>query len=130
MADSDSGKNHVDSNRLEMVVRIIAGSISTCIIGGNYGDGILVAEWMDYFLHGSGDTAWLGTVVLGIGFCGGPIAGLMMKRFGFRKVFVIASIINASAITVTSFVYNFYLALALRVIAGCGVTVHISTLGS
>ncbi|XP_074651131.1 monocarboxylate transporter 14-like [Tubulanus polymorphus] len=113
------------SSSLETVIVILAGTASLFIAGGNYGDGILVAEWVDYFHRGSGVTSWLGTVIIGIGLCGAPVVSLLVKRFGIRKVFVIASIINASALTVTSFVYNFYLAIALRVVAGCGLAAQL-----
>ncbi|XP_074651426.1 monocarboxylate transporter 14-like [Tubulanus polymorphus] len=117
------------SNRLETVIIILAGFASGFIVGGCYVDGILVAEWMDYFHQGSSMTAWLGTVIVGISFCGAPFGNLAVKRFGFRKVFFIASVINATAIAMTSFAYNFYVAIALRVLAGCGFTVLINSLG-
>ncbi|XP_074659404.1 monocarboxylate transporter 9-like [Tubulanus polymorphus] len=125
-----TAKTTDNSNNLLETIIIISGSlISAFIVGGNYADGILVAEWVDYFDQGSGVTAWLGTAIVGIGFCGAPIASLLVKRFGIRKVFFIASTINASALTLTSFTYNIYLAIALRVLAGCGLTFHICSLG-
>ncbi|XP_074655595.1 monocarboxylate transporter 9-like isoform X3 [Tubulanus polymorphus] len=113
----DEAAKNGNSNLLETIIVISAGLISSFIVGGNYVDGILVAEWVDYFHQGSGVTAWLGTAIIGISSCGAPIATLLIKRFGFRKVFFFAATINASALALTSFVYNIYLAIALRVLA-------------
>ncbi|XP_074650294.1 monocarboxylate transporter 14-like [Tubulanus polymorphus] len=117
------------SNRLETVIIILAGFAAEFIVGGCFVDGILVAEWMDYFHQGSSMTAWLGTVIVGISFCGALFGNLAVKRFGFRKVFFIASVINATAITMTSFAYSFYVAIALRVLAGCGLAVLMNAVG-
>ncbi|XP_074655782.1 monocarboxylate transporter 14-like isoform X2 [Tubulanus polymorphus] len=125
----DEAAKNENSNLLETIIVISAGLISSFINGGNYVDGILVAEWVDYFHQGSGVTAWLGTAIIGISSCGAPIATLLIKRFGFRKVFFIAATINASALALTSFVYNIYLAIALRVLAGCGLTFHFCSIG-
>ncbi|XP_074650406.1 monocarboxylate transporter 14-like [Tubulanus polymorphus] len=126
---ADKAVNNEKSNLLETVIVLAAGFASSFIRGGNYVDGILVAEWVNYFHKGSGVTAWLGTAIIGISCCGAPIANLLVKRFGFRKVFFIASTINASAAAVTSFTYNIYLAIALRFLAGCGFTIHYCSLG-
>ncbi|XP_074655589.1 monocarboxylate transporter 14-like isoform X1 [Tubulanus polymorphus] len=125
----DEAAKNGNSNLLETIIVISAGLISSFIVGGNYVDGILVAEWVDYFHQGSGVTAWLGTAIIGISSCGAPIATLLIKRFGFRKVFFFAATINASALALTSFVYNIYLAIALRVLAGCSVTFHLCSIG-
>ncbi|XP_074651712.1 monocarboxylate transporter 14-like [Tubulanus polymorphus] len=126
---SDKMVVNESSDLLETIIVISAGLVSAFIMGGSYTDGILVVEWMEYFHQGSGVTAWLGTAIVGICFCGAPVASLLVKRFGFRKVFIIASTINASALAVTSFTYNIYLAMALRVLAGFGLTFHFCALG-
>ncbi|XP_074651268.1 monocarboxylate transporter 14-like [Tubulanus polymorphus] len=117
-----------NASLLEIIIVFAAVGCAEFITGGNYGDGVLVAEWVDYFHRGIGLTAWLGTAILGIAFCGAPVANMLARRFGFRKVFFIAATINATSIALTSFAYSIYVAIALRLVAGCGLAIQMNTL--
>lgn len=75
---------------------VMLGSFGIHIIvdGIAFTYGVLLGEFLDYFGEGKGKTSFVGSVLSGVYLMSGPLASMLVNRFGCRPVVVLGSIIS------------------------------------
>ncbi|XP_033883058.2 monocarboxylate transporter 9-like isoform X2 [Acipenser ruthenus] len=68
--------------------------------------GVLYPEWLDTFRQGKGMTAWVGSLVSGIGLIASPICSACVINFGARPVTVFSGVMVSGGLMLSAFAPN------------------------
>ncbi|CAH1256286.1 SLC16A9 [Branchiostoma lanceolatum] len=83
---------------------------------------VLVPAWLDKFKSSRGSTTWIGSLLC-LRFIAGPFGGVLIKKFGCRKVGILGSVIMSAGIALSAFgtsVPYMYFTYGILGGAGCG----------
>ncbi|ALC49542.1 Mct1 [Drosophila busckii] len=87
---------------------VVFGSFMIHIVtdGMTYSFGMFYDEFVTYFNEGSGYTAWIASIMVGVTFSSGPISSSFVNRYGCRAVTIAGAILAAACIIVSMFAQN------------------------
>ncbi|XP_061915105.1 monocarboxylate transporter 9b [Entelurus aequoreus] len=92
--------------------------------------GVLYPEWLHAFQEGKGITAWVGSLVAGVGLIASPICSACVDNFGARPVTVFSGVMVAGGLMLSAFapsVHFLIFSYGIVVGLGCGL-VYAATL--
>ncbi|KAM3606523.1 uncharacterized protein V6R79_017862 [Siganus canaliculatus] len=92
--------------------------------------GVLYPEWLHAFQEGKGMTAWVGSLVAGVGLIASPICSACVDNFGARPVTIFSGVMVAGGLMLSAFAPNVqFLIFSYGIVVGlgCGL-VYASTL--
>ncbi|XP_035526695.1 monocarboxylate transporter 9-like [Morone saxatilis] len=103
---------------------VVAGSFLALLLG--YGSpqsvGVLYPEWLLAFGEGKATTAWVGSLVVGVGLIVGPICSVCVVNFGARPVTVFSGVMVAGGLMLSAFAPNVpFLIFSFGIVVGVGV---------
>ncbi|OWF47175.1 monocarboxylate transporter 13-like isoform X1 [Mizuhopecten yessoensis] len=107
------------------VVVIAASCIRIIVYGNSYTSGVVYYVILDVFGKSRAETSWIASVITAATFATCPISGVLVNRFGMRKVALVGGIVASSGLMASSFATNLpILTLCYGVITGigCGLT--------
>ncbi|XP_033741540.1 LOW QUALITY PROTEIN: uncharacterized protein LOC117328207 [Pecten maximus] len=78
--------------------------IQVFILGIHHAFGVFFVEFVKEFRVSKSQAAWVGSVAYGLSMTFGPVVGIMLKRWGNRKVIMAGAFICAISILASSFV--------------------------
>ncbi|XP_019617085.1 PREDICTED: monocarboxylate transporter 9-like [Branchiostoma belcheri] len=93
-----------------------------CTEGMSDAVSVLVPAWLNKFQSSRASTAWIGSLLC-LRFIAGPFAGVLIKKFGCRKVGLLGSVIMSAGIALSAFGTNvpyMYFTYGFLGGAGCG----------
>ncbi|XP_053395177.1 monocarboxylate transporter 9-like isoform X3 [Mercenaria mercenaria] len=102
---------------------IVLGSFLVHLItdGILFSFGILYIEFLDYYKGGKGETAWIGSLVMGFQLFAGPLASILTNKFGCRLTTIVGSVAVAVGFVLSIFSPNLYfLYFSFGAISGIG----------
>ncbi|CAL8302703.1 unnamed protein product [Lota lota] len=83
--------------------------------------GVLFPEWLHIFQEGKGLTAWVGSLVSGLGLIVSPICSASVEYFGARPVTVFSGVMVAGGLMLSAFAPNIpFLIFSFGIIVGVG----------
>ncbi|KAK1166396.1 monocarboxylate transporter 9-like isoform X1 [Acipenser oxyrinchus oxyrinchus] len=83
--------------------------------------GVLYPEWLDTFRQGKGMTAWVGSLVSGIGLIASPICSACVTNFGARPVTVFSGVMVSGGLMLSAFAPNVqFLIFSYGTVVGMG----------
>ncbi|KAK6482001.1 monocarboxylate transporter 9-like [Huso huso] len=83
--------------------------------------GVLYPEWLDTFRQGKGMTAWVGSLVSGIGLIASPICSACVTNFGVRPVIVFSGVVVSGGLMLSAFAPNVqFLIFSYGIVVGMG----------
>ncbi|XP_068597109.1 monocarboxylate transporter 9-like isoform X1 [Brachionichthys hirsutus] len=83
--------------------------------------GVLYPEWLHAFQEGKGVTAWVGSIVAGVGLVASPICSACVDNFGARPVTVFSGVMVAGGLMLSAFAPNVqFLIFAYGIVVGLG----------
>ncbi|XP_036232036.2 monocarboxylate transporter 12 isoform X3 [Bactrocera oleae] len=87
---------------------VVFGSFMIHIItdGMTYSFGLFYDEFLTYFNEGSGYTAWIVSIMVGVTYASGPISSSFVNRYGCRAVTIAGAIFAAACIVASFFAQN------------------------
>ncbi|XP_019846800.1 uncharacterized protein LOC105228832 isoform X1 [Bactrocera dorsalis] len=87
---------------------VVFGSFMIHIItdGMTYSFGLFYDEFLTYFNEGSGYTAWIVSIMVGVTYASGPISSSFVNRYGCRAVTIAGAIFAAACIVASIFAQN------------------------
>ncbi|XP_011177546.1 monocarboxylate transporter 12-B isoform X3 [Zeugodacus cucurbitae] len=87
---------------------VVFGSFMIHIItdGMTYSFGLFYDEFLTYFNEGSGYTAWIVSIMVGVTYASGPISSAFVNRYGCRAVTIAGAIFAAACIVASVFAKN------------------------
>ncbi|XP_058507956.1 monocarboxylate transporter 9-like isoform X3 [Solea solea] len=68
--------------------------------------GVLYPEWLHAFQEGKGMTAWVGSLVAGVGLIASPICSACVDNFGARPVTIFSGVMVAGGLMLSAFAPN------------------------
>ncbi|XP_068597110.1 monocarboxylate transporter 9-like isoform X2 [Brachionichthys hirsutus] len=84
--------------------------------------GVLYPEWLHAFQEGKGVTAWVGSIVAGVGLVASPICSACVDNFGARPVTVFSGVMVAGGLMLSAFAPNVqFLIFAYGIVVGTSV---------
>ncbi|XP_022597992.1 monocarboxylate transporter 9-like isoform X2 [Seriola dumerili] len=103
---------------------IVASGFLALLLG--YGSpqsvGVLYPEWLLAFGEGKAVTAWVGSLVGGVGLIVGPVCSVCVVNFGARPVTVFSGVMVAGGLMLSSFAPNVpFLIFSYGLVVGVGV---------
>uniref|UniRef100_A0A4W6G294 Major facilitator superfamily (MFS) profile domain-containing protein n=1 Tax=Lates calcarifer TaxID=8187 RepID=A0A4W6G294_LATCA len=103
---------------------VVASGFLALLLG--YGSpqsvGILYPEWLLAFGEGKATTAWVGSLVAGVGLVVGPVCSVCVVNFGARPVTVFSGVMVAGGLMLSSFAPNVpFLIFSYGIVVGVGV---------
>uniref|UniRef100_A0A3Q0SH35 Solute carrier family 16 member 9b n=1 Tax=Amphilophus citrinellus TaxID=61819 RepID=A0A3Q0SH35_AMPCI len=104
-------------------VIVVSGFLALLLgYGSPQSVGILYPEWLVTFGEGKAMTAWVGSVVTGVGLIVGPICSVCVVNFGARPVTIFSSVMVAGGLMLSAFAPNVsFLIFSYGVVVGVGV---------
>ncbi|KAG5855417.1 monocarboxylate transporter 9b [Anguilla rostrata] len=83
--------------------------------------GVLYPEWLDAFQEGKGMTAWVGSLVSGVGLIASPICSACVMNFGARPVTIFSGVMVAGGLMLSAFAPNVeFLIFSYGIVVGLG----------
>ncbi|MBN3304425.1 MOT9 protein, partial [Amia calva] len=85
--------------------------------------GVLYPAWLDAFQEGKGMTAWVGSLVSGVGLIASPICSACVVNFGARPVTIFSGVMVAGGLMLSAFAPNvqfLFFSYGIVVGIGCG----------
>ncbi|MBN3323158.1 MOT9 protein, partial [Atractosteus spatula] len=85
--------------------------------------GVLYPEWLSAFQEGKGVTAWVGSLVSGVGLIASPVCSACVLNFGARPVTVFSGVMVAGGLMLSAFAPNvqfLFFSYGIVVGLGCG----------
>ncbi|KAJ8396023.1 hypothetical protein AAFF_G00025550 [Aldrovandia affinis] len=83
--------------------------------------GVLYPEWLDAFQEGKGLTAWVGSLVSGVGLIASPICSACVVNFGARPVTIFSGVMVAGGLMLSAFAPNVqFLIFSYGIVVGLG----------
>lgn len=107
------------------MVVIAASCIRIIVYGNSYTSGIVYYVILDVFQKSRAETSWVASVITAATFATCPISGLLVNRFGMRKVALVGGIVSSSGLMASSFAESLpVMTVCYGVITGvgCGLT--------
>ncbi|XP_072936960.1 monocarboxylate transporter 12 [Epargyreus clarus] len=74
--------------------------------GMTYSFGVFFSEFVTYFEEGSGKTAWILSILVGMTLSSGPISSSFVNRWGCQAVTVAGALLSATCLVLSSFAQN------------------------
>ncbi|XP_065343615.1 monocarboxylate transporter 12-B [Cloeon dipterum] len=76
---------------------VVFGSFMIHIVadGVTYSFGLFIDEFIKYFGTGSGETAWIASILVGVTLCSGPITSSLVNKYGCRPVTIAGAILSS-----------------------------------
>ncbi|XP_048865142.1 monocarboxylate transporter 9-like isoform X2 [Brienomyrus brachyistius] len=83
--------------------------------------GVLYPEWLRAFKEGKGLTAWVGSLVSGVGLIASPICSACVMNFGARPVTIFSGVMVAGGFMLSAFAPNVqFLIFSYGIVVGLG----------
>lgn len=83
--------------------------------------GVLFPEWVRTFQQGKGMTAWVGSLVAGLGLVAGPFCSASVEYFGARPVTIFSGVMVAGGLMLSAFAPNIpFLIFSFGIVVGLG----------
>ncbi|XP_017339551.1 monocarboxylate transporter 9b [Ictalurus punctatus] len=83
--------------------------------------GVLYPEWLDAFQESKGMTAWVGSLVSGVGLIASPICSACVVNFGARPVTIFSGVMISGGLMLSAFAPNVhFLMFSYGVVVGVG----------
>ncbi|CAL8362556.1 unnamed protein product [Boreogadus saida] len=85
--------------------------------------GVLYPEWLNAFQQGKGMTAWVGSLVSGLGLIASPVCSACVDNFGARPVTIFSGVMVAGGMMLSAFAPNvqfLFFSYGIVVGLGCG----------
>ncbi|XP_077350747.1 monocarboxylate transporter 9-like [Festucalex cinctus] len=83
--------------------------------------GVLYPEWLHAFQEGKGMTAWVGSLVAGVGLIASPVCSACVDNFGARPVTVFSGVMVAGGLMLSAFAPNVqFLIFSYGIVVGLG----------
>nr|XP_020460073.1 monocarboxylate transporter 9 [Monopterus albus]XP_020460080.1 monocarboxylate transporter 9 [Monopterus albus] len=83
--------------------------------------GVLYPEWLHAFQEGKGMTAWVGSLVAGVGLIASPVCSACVDNFGARPVTFFSGIMVAGGLMLSAFAPNVqFLIFSYGIVVGLG----------
>lgn len=102
---------------------IVAASFTAQLLayGSPQSVGILYPEWLHAFQESKGMTAWVGSLVSGVGLIASPICSACVDNFGARPVTIFSGVMVAGGLMLSGFAPNVqFLIFSYGVVVGLG----------
>ncbi|XP_033759687.1 monocarboxylate transporter 13-like [Pecten maximus] len=107
------------------VVVVAASCIRIIVYGNSYTSGIVYYVILDVFEKSRAETSWIASVITAATFATCPISGMLVNRFGMRKVALLGGIVASSGLMASSFAKSLpIMTMCYGVVTGvgCGLT--------
>ncbi|KAE8280770.1 Monocarboxylate transporter 9 [Larimichthys crocea] len=83
--------------------------------------GVLYPEWLHAFQEGKGVTAWVGSLVAGVGLIASPVCSACVDNFGARPVTIFSGVMVAGGLMLSAFAPNVqFLIFSYGIVVGLG----------
>ncbi|KAF7662242.1 hypothetical protein LDENG_00241320 [Lucifuga dentata] len=83
--------------------------------------GVLYPEWLQAFQKGKGMTAWVGSLVAGVGLVASPVCSACVNNFGARPVTIFSGVMVAGGMMLSAFAPNVeFLIFSYGIVVGLG----------
>ncbi|XP_068184335.1 monocarboxylate transporter 9-like [Antennarius striatus] len=83
--------------------------------------GVLYPEWLHAFQEGKGVTAWVGSIVAGVGLVASPVCSICVDNFGARPVTIFSGVMVAGGLMLSAFAPNVqFLIFSYGIVVGLG----------
>ncbi|XP_039857125.1 monocarboxylate transporter 9-like [Simochromis diagramma] len=83
--------------------------------------GVLYPEWLHTYQQGKGLTAWVGSLVSGVGLIASPICSACVDNFGARPVTIFSGVMVAGGLMLSAFAPNVeFLMFSYGIVVGLG----------
>ncbi|KAK5854236.1 hypothetical protein PBY51_015324 [Eleginops maclovinus] len=83
--------------------------------------GVLYPEWLNAFQEGKGMTAWVGSLVAGVGLIASPICSACVDNFGARPVTIFSGVMVSGGLMLSAFAPNVqFLIFSYGIVVGLG----------
>ncbi|KAK9965158.1 hypothetical protein ABG768_004266 [Culter alburnus] len=83
--------------------------------------GVLYPEWLNTFQDGKGMTAWVGSLVSGVGLIASPICSACVVNFGARPVTIFSGVMVSGGLMLSAFAPNVqFLIFSYGIVVGLG----------
>ncbi|KAM6996956.1 monocarboxylate transporter 9-like [Tautogolabrus adspersus] len=83
--------------------------------------GVLYPEWLHAFQEGKGMTAWVGSLVAGVGLIASPVCSVCVDNFGARPVTIFSGVMVAGGLMLSAFAPNVqFLIFSYGIVVGLG----------
>ncbi|XP_019715972.1 monocarboxylate transporter 9 [Hippocampus comes] len=83
--------------------------------------GVLYPEWLHAFQEGKGLTAWVGSLVAGVGLIASPVCSACVDNFGARPVTIFSGVMVAGGLMLSAFAPNVqFLIFSYGIVVGLG----------
>ncbi|XP_041867165.1 monocarboxylate transporter 9-like [Melanotaenia boesemani] len=102
---------------------IVAASFMAQLLayGSPQSMGVLYPEWLHAFQEGKGLTAWVGSLVAGVGLIASPICSACVDNFGARPVTFFSGVMVAGGLMLSAFAPNVqFLIFSYGIVVGLG----------
>ncbi|KAL7382999.1 hypothetical protein ABVT39_003197 [Epinephelus coioides] len=84
--------------------------------------GVLYPEWLHAFQEGKGMTAWVGSLVAGVGLIASPVCSACVDNFGARPVTIFSGVMVAGGLMLSAFAPNVqFLIFSYGIVVGTSV---------
>lgn len=116
--------SHCDHGWAWMVL-LASFIINAVILGVTNSFSVYYTVFLFVFKQSKSDTAWIGSIQLGLMFFIGPLASKLARRFGFRFVTMLGGFISTAGIALSFFatnIYHLYFTYGFLVGFGFGIT--------
>lgn len=102
---------------------IVAASFMAQLLayGSPQSMGVLYPEWLQAFQEGKGMTAWVGSLVAGVGLIASPICSACVDNFGARPVTIFSGVMVSGGLMLSAFAPNVqFLIFSYGIVVGLG----------
>ncbi|XP_071770694.2 monocarboxylate transporter 9-like [Centroberyx gerrardi] len=102
---------------------IVASSFLALLLayGSPQAVGVLYPEWLHAFQEGKSRTAWVGSLVSGVGLIASPICSVCVVNFGARPVTIFSGVMVAGGLMLSAFAPNIpFLIFSYGIVVGIG----------
>ncbi|XP_019902609.1 monocarboxylate transporter 9 isoform X2 [Esox lucius] len=83
--------------------------------------GVLYPEWLNTFQEGKGMTAWVGSLVSGVGLIASPVCSACVDNFGARPVTIFSGVMVSGGLMLSAFAPNVqFLIFSYGIVVGLG----------
>lgn len=76
--------------------------------GIRFSFGMLYVDWLLYFKRGKGETAWIGSVLIGAYNLGGPFFVVILNKLGCRWATILGALLSTAGYILSFFAPNVY----------------------
>ncbi|XP_076014878.1 monocarboxylate transporter 9-like [Genypterus blacodes] len=103
------------------VIVVVSFMAQLLAYGSPQSVGVLYPEWLQAFQKGKGMTAWVGSLVAGVGLVASPICSACVDNFGARPVTIFSGVMVAGGMMLSAFAPNVeFLIFSYGIVVGLG----------